>query len=90
MKKYKTGGYGELIEEVEIVRETEKSVFVKDLYGFNTGRVSREAKRCSYSNYFDTMKEAKDFLKQRFEDKIKSHEQQIESANKSLAKVEKY
>jgi hypothetical protein len=51
MKKYRTGGWGKnLIEEIEVEKETEYSVWIK-------GR--RAAKKTDYHNYFDTWEDAK-------------------------------
>lgn len=58
MIKYKTGGWNSLIEKIEVLRESEKFVFLE---GFQ-GRPFREAKRSSYHNYFDTWDEAFDFI----------------------------
>jgi hypothetical protein len=54
MKKFRTW-YDEKIEEIEIERETEKSVFYKN--------GDRHLKMCGdFYNHFDTWQEAKDFL----------------------------
>ncbi len=89
MKKYKTGGYTELIKEVEIIRETEKSVFIKRETWKGIKNV-REAKRGNYLNYFDTAKEAKEFLKGKYESNIQRYKLKIKFINKSLAKLKDY
>ena len=54
MKKYKTGGWGQdLIEAVEVEKETDKSVWIDG---------NRSAKRSGYNNYFDSWGEAHLFL----------------------------
>jgi len=61
MKKYKTGGYRELIQEVEITKETDKSVWV--IRGFMTQKVGSQArKRSESTNFFDTWDEAYDYI----------------------------
>lgn len=90
MKKYKTGGYEKLIEEVEIARETEKCVYIKDRFGHGNEKISREAKRGSYANYFDTIGEAKEFYKDLFNGKIRHYEQQIKAFKAKLKELEQY
>lgn len=53
MKKFKTRGFRPSIQEIEVYKETEASVW------FNGRRYS---KRTSYDNYFDTWDEAFAFL----------------------------
>ena len=57
MKKYRTW-YNQEIEEVEVIRETEKYVIM------NAGQRGerRDAKRSGSMNYFDTWQEANEFL----------------------------
>ena len=57
MKKYKTGGYSELIEKVEITRETSKSVWI--IESWQTHNIPSQArKRSESTNFFDTWDEA--------------------------------
>lgn len=90
MKKYKTGEYGELIKEVEIERETDYSVFIKTRYGHANNKISRELKSSHYTNYFDTMKEAKAFLKDKFNKRIESLTIQIKKTKKMLTRLSAY
>ena len=53
MKKYRTSTLGKLIEAVEVERETEASVWVNG---------QRNGKRTEYHSYFNTFKEAKQYL----------------------------
>lgn len=53
MIKYKSGHYGERIEKVEVIRETENSVWL--------GK-HRTAKMSVYGCYFDTWDDAKQHL----------------------------
>ncbi len=76
MKMYVTTRcYRAKIEEVEVVRETEKSVWV-EYTGF-TGKkeTRRSAKISTYESYFNTFKEAKKYL----EDEAKKHLEQMEN-----------
>jgi len=75
MKMYKTGGWKELIEVVEPTKVTEKSVWLAN---------GRSAKRSNYVNYWDTMEEAKEHLKEKYKRMIESAERKIEKAKSDL------
>ena len=81
MKMYKTGGYKELIEVVEPTKVTEKSVWLSN---------GRSAKRSNYGNYWDTMEEAKEHLKEKYNRMIDSAERKIEKAKTDLEALNKY
>ena len=81
MKMYKTGGYKELIEVVEPTKVTEKSVWLSN---------GRSAKRSNYGNYWDTMEEAKEHLKEKYNRMIESAERKIEKAKADLEALNKY
>ena len=84
MKKYKTGGYGKnLIQEVEIVRETEKQVVIAS----RNGSERREAKRSDYQNYFDEWQAAKDFLLEKAEKRVEGIKVQLERAKCELGNI---
>jgi len=78
---YKTGGYKELIEVVEPTKVTEKSVWLSN---------GRSAKRSNYGNYWDTMEEAKEHLKEKYNRMIDSAERKIEKAKTDLEALNKY
>ena len=79
MIKFKTGGWGnDLIESVEIDRETDNIVFIMK---------KRNAKRSSWHNYFDTFDEAKAFLIETAENEIASIRRQLEIANGKLDNI---
>ncbi len=59
MIKYKANSSFNEIEEVEVVRETEKCVYVQR--GLQGGE-RRESKLSSYDNYFSSWDEAHEFL----------------------------
>ena len=81
MKMYKTGGWEELIEVVEPTKVTEKSVWLSN---------GRSAKRSNYGNYWDTMEEAKEHLKEKYKRMIESAERKIEKAKADLEALNKY
>lgn len=58
MKKYITGGYSELIEVVEIEKESEHTIWYVDKKGF--GQSCR--KKSTYSQVWDSYDEAKQYL----------------------------
>ena len=78
---YKTGGWKELIEVVEPTKITEKSVWLVN---------GRSAKRSNYGNYWDTMEEAKEHLKEKYKRMIESAERKIEKAKADLEALNKY
>jgi len=71
VKKYKTGYcQDKLIDKVEIIRETDKSVFI-ERYWFGKKIVVRESKRSECDNYFNTWKEAHKYLMEKAERRLR-------------------
>lgn len=81
MKVYKTDGWKELIEVIEATKVTEKSVWLSN---------GRSAKRSNYVNYWDTIEEAKEHLKEKYNRRINSAEKRIEKAKADLEALSKY
>jgi hypothetical protein len=81
MKLYKTGGWKELIEVVEPIRVTEKSVWLTS---------GMSAKRGKYYNYWDTLEAAKEHLAEKYNRVIKSSERKIEEAKANLKALANY
>lgn len=81
MKVYKTGGWKELIEEIEATKVTEKTVWLSNV---------RSAKRSKYVNYWDTIEEAKEHLEGKYKRMIKAAEAKIENAKADLEALSKY
>jgi hypothetical protein len=81
MRVYKTGGWKELIEEIEATKVTEKTVWLSN---------GRNAKRSNYANYWDTKEEAKEHLEAKYKRMIKSAETKIEKAKADLEELSKY
>lgn len=75
MKKFRTS-YGTKIQEVEILRETEKQVVI--LTDRNTE--VKEAKRSGWQNWHNSKEEAKQFL-------LKSYDKQITDVNNKLEQL---
>jgi len=79
MVKFRCFSAGYKIEEIEILGETEH--FVK----LTNGR--KDAKRSGAYNYFDTFQEAKDFLIDVAENKVRSLRLALERANGELGQI---
>jgi hypothetical protein len=79
------------IEPIEVERSTEKSVFVRDPFGFGTPRARATVDRCAItSEYFQfhrTWDDAKAFLLQQQEEKVISLRAQLDSANGKLGNI---
>lgn len=85
MKMYRTGGFREPIEEVEVVRATDKSVWLD----FRNGKEPRRcAIKSSYDSYWHSLEEAKDYLRAKCERTIEACEDKIESAKALLADID--
>lgn len=82
MKKYKTGGWKELIEECDALRETEHFVYLKGSLGER-----RVAKRGEYDNYFNSWEEAHNFLLERAEAEVEGYQNRLESAKGRLDNI---
>jgi hypothetical protein len=82
MKMYKTGGWKELIEVVEVEKVTEKIVW------FAKGRYDKR-KSSNYCSYWDTMEEAKEHLKASYNTMIKDAESKIKRAEYYLEVINK-
>ena len=88
MKFYKTGYGKELIKEVEVEKHTEHSVWIKSSY--NNGKISRSAKHSNYDNFWETLEDAKEHLKEKYNRIIDSAERKIEKAKTDLEALNKY
>jgi len=80
---YKTGGWKELIEVVEITKVTEKSVWIEGLR-------TAISKRSNYGSYWDTMEEAKEHLKEKYNSRIESLEIKLKRAKYDLDSLNNY
>jgi hypothetical protein len=79
MIKYRCFARGCNIEKVDVVSQTER--FVK----LSNGR--KDAKRSSGYNYFDSFDEAKEFLIEIAENKVRSLRLQLDRANGELGQI---
>ena len=85
MKYYKTGSYGKLIKEVEVTKETEKCIYVKNKYN---GKEERIMKLGIYTNYFNSHDEAKCFLQTKKKIQIEQLEVSLKSNKSELEEID--
>ena len=81
MKVYKTGGWKELIEEVEVIKVTEKSVYLSN---------GRSLRHTNYCSYWDTLEEAKNHLIRKYSKNIKFHTDQMNAFKIKLEELNNY
>lgn len=83
MIKYRTGWNTE-IERVEVEKETAAFVFIKR----GGGKLRREAKRSEWTSYFDSFEEARSYLIERIEAKIRVVQNELADLHIELQQVE--
>jgi len=81
--KYRTSSWRPEIEQVEVTRETEQSVFI----ACKSGSDRREAKRSSYTQFHDSWADAHVYLSQRAESNVASCRRMLEKANGELGNI---
>ena len=86
MTYYKTGSYGILITTVNVVRETDKCVYVINKFNNKEERCFKSA---TYENYFASYDEAKCFLQTKKQIKIKQIESSLERQKLELNEINK-
>ena len=86
MKYYKTRAYGKLIKEVEVTKETEKCIYVKNEYN---GKEERIMKLGIYANYFKSYDEAKCFLETKKKIQIEQLEASLKRNKLELEEIDK-
>lgn len=87
-KWYKVSSYSHKIEEVEVVKHTEKCVWYKYDW-FGKEEVRKAAKISGGNHYFESWQEAHSFLLDRYERKVQSLKQATHEANSLLGQVRK-
>ena len=88
-KKYLVSTYSQEIEEIEVIRETEHTCFMK-----STNRLGKEVERgerkeTSTQRIYDTRQEAIDFIEKILTGKVKSAEYMLERSKGELEKFYK-
>ena len=86
MKMYKTGGYRNPIEGIDVIRATEKSVFLKDT-SHREKTEMREAKITQWYCRHNTWEEAKSHLLNQATEKVKSLRLQLQRATDKLGNI---
>lgn len=76
------------IEEIEIVRETEKCVFVKE--GYNSEEIFRIGKDTEDDFYFPTIKEAQNEVLRLLNSRYQSQQEEVETTRRLIATVRKW
>lgn len=76
------------IEKVQIIRETEKSVFVSNKFDENDSKVYKEAKFSTSQSYHDSWWGARKALLDRANQNVKSAKHQLDAANRKLKRIE--
>ena len=83
MKKYRTTKYGIEIEEVEVTRETDISVFTIG----HTGKECRAAKVNDHERYHDTWSAAHDYLTERERKNVESLQERLWRAEANYSEI---
>ena len=85
MKKYQTGGWQGtgLIQEIEVLRETDKCVYVADRFG----KERRQMKESRYEQIHETWEAAHQFLMEGQQEKVDRLRRQLEVANSTLGNI---
>jgi len=84
-----TGGWKSLIEEVEVTRANDKSVWMM-VERWGKTKEERSARETTYSRYFDTKEEAKAFLHERLTKEIESAKNRISQWESQLKELSEY
>ena len=89
MKLYKVGGYKSLIEEVEVLRANEKSIWeIVERWGKT--KEERSARHTTYTHYFDTIEEAKAFLSEKLNREVEAAKSRIGKWEAQLKELSEY
>jgi hypothetical protein len=87
MELYKTGDWKELIEIVNPTKVSKTSVWI---YNRSKEKLERKKRFGSYVQYFDTLKEAKCYLKNRLDKRLKNHQLEICKLMVDLDELEEF
>lgn len=90
MKKFRASNWGFKISEVEVIKETEHTIWYNKTYENGTIKTFSERKNTSENKHFETYKEAKDYLIKQCSEKVTFYKNQLEYAEKVLSEVSLY
>lgn len=85
MKLYKTGGYKELIEEIEATRVTDKCYWQKSPFN---GVENRLSMRSNYDNVWKTKDEAKQYLLEKTTRSLEATKSNLNKLRSKLDQIE--
>ena len=83
MKKYRTGKWNILIEEIEMIRESESTIWFKDSKGIE----DRCLKMSGSYQVWDSFQDAKDYLLKIQNDAIEKYCEYIERCQKAIVNI---
>ena len=86
MEKYRVE-IGGRITKHEIVKETDKTISYKRVFGQDRFRIEKEHKESNWQNWFNTFQDARDYLIGECERKIQGHLKAIEYQNEQIEKI---
>jgi len=89
MKMFKTGGWIEEIQEVEVIKTSEKSVWYKDKYPNEKNVEKRELKHTSYYDFWETRQDAINHLIKKWSKLVDRREHQLNQAKRMLDRYSK-
>lgn len=88
MRKYETGGYGEFIRPVEVVKETDKSIWVERDTGLKSPRTeTRVMRKGGDYKWHGTWEDAQKYLIARQRELIEAIWKQMNMAEKRLGEL---
>lgn len=83
MKKYITGRYDILIEEVDLIRETDVTIWYVD----SKDRKQNCRKKSTYSQVWDSFEEAKDYLLKKENDHFEKLSKWLKDSGDRIEKI---
>lgn len=84
MHKYEISKFDYKIKKIEIEKETEKTIWIKDKWNSGNNSLTQCRKDSEWNKYFDTFQDAKNYLIDKCENKIKSLNEKINKENENL------
>lgn len=82
--KFKASSIGPSIERIEVISETDHFVSLASNYG---GKPNREKKITDWYGFFDSFEDAKKFLMDEADQRVRNARRQLELANSRLGNV---
>lgn len=89
MNKYRISPYRLEIEKVEIEKETDKTLWVKEKNSHGKEYISQCRKDSSWHKYFDTFEDAKQYLIEKNIKEFENLNEKIENNRKEYSEIKK-